>query len=59
VRSDGEILFATMTERYSKKKNDTLLDLGLMKFITEKYNPQKLFWYENPTTSSLRKIITG
>ena len=59
VRSDGEILFATMTERYSKKKNDTLLDLGLMKFIVEKYNPQKLFWYENPTTSNLRKTITG
>ena len=59
VRSDGEILFASMTERYSGKKNDTLLDQGLMQDLFDRYNPQKLFWYENPTASNLRKRITG
>ena len=43
VRSDGEILFASMTERYSGKKNDTLLDRGLMQSLFDRYNPQKLF----------------
>ena len=33
IRSDGEILFASMSERYSKKKNDTLLDKELMRYV--------------------------
>ena len=59
IRSDGEILFASMSERYSKKKNDTLLDKELMRYVLEKYYPQKLFWYENPLATNFRKRITG
>ena len=59
VRSDGEILFSSASERYSKVKNDSLLDESLMNYILEKYSPNKVFWYENPIKTNIRKYITG
>lgn len=59
VRSDGKILFSSMSERYSKIKNDVFLNENLMNDVIQKYNPQKLFWYENPYVTNFRKIITG
>lgn len=59
IRSDGEILFSSASERFSKIKNDIFLDESLMSYVMDKYNPTKIFWHENPVKTNLRKIITG
>lgn len=59
VSSSGEILYSSMVERYSKIKNDKNLDLKMFSEISEKYRPRKLFWYENPLKTKIRKFLYG
>lgn len=59
VNSSGEILYASMVERYSKIKNDKNLDLKMFSEISEKYKPKKLFWFEDPVKTKIRKFLYG
>lgn len=58
VDSCGNILFASLSERYSKIKNDMHLDDEMMGHIIDTYNPNKIFWYENNLLKKIRKTIT-
>ena len=55
---DGEIVFAGHSERYSKKKNDENLSLGLLHEVT-KYNIQHIAYYERPWAKQLRQLYAG
>lgn len=58
VDSCGNILFSSLSERYSKIKNDMYLNDEMMKNVINTYNPNKIFWYENNTVKKIRKFIT-
>jgi len=56
---DGdEIVFAGHSERYSKKKNDENLSLGLLHEVT-KYRVQHVAYYERPWAKQLRQLYAG
>ena len=49
-----EILFASHSERYSKIKNDPLLNSELLQEALRYGKPDVIAWYENPY---LKKVI--
>jgi carbamoyltransferase len=57
---DGnEILWAAHSERYSRIKNDPLLNREI---IADMYNygwPTEIVWFESPWKKHLRKLVTG
>jgi carbamoyltransferase len=58
IRSDGEIVFAGHSERYSKLKNDANLSNGLISELCEwQYNT--VAWYERPWLHNLQQIYSG
>jgi len=58
VDNYGNILFSSLSERFSKIKNDKYLDDQMMKYVIDTYNPNKIFWYENNSIKDIRKLIT-
>ena len=59
VSSDGEILFAGHSERYSKKKNDADFCTPLIREL-ENYNPiDTVAYYERPVMKQLRQLYSG
>ena len=60
VYQDGEILFATDAERFSRKKNDPEIPQNLIDHILEEYGePHKVFVYENPYIKMYRRWHAG
>jgi carbamoyltransferase len=58
VNSQGDILFAGHSERYSKKKNDAELCNGLLDDVLE-YRPDVVAYYERPWAKQLRRLYSG
>jgi carbamoyltransferase len=58
IRSDGEIVFAGHSERYSKAKNDANIDIELVREILN-YPIDHVAYYERPWVKQLRNLRTG
>jgi carbamoyltransferase len=58
IRSDGEIVFAGHSERYSKQKNDANIDIGLIREVVG-YSLDHVAYYERPWVKQLRNLRTG
>jgi carbamoyltransferase len=58
IRSDGEIVFAGHSERYSKKKNDANICLPLMEEFCD-YEIDTIAYYERPWLKQLRNLVSG
>jgi carbamoyltransferase len=58
IRSDGEILFAGHSERYSRKKNDANLCTALLEELAG-YPIDIISYYERPWVKQLRNLRSG
>ena len=58
VNTQGDILFAGHSERYSKKKNDAELCNGLLDNVLE-YDSDIVAYYERPWAKQLRRLYSG
>jgi carbamoyltransferase len=58
VRSDGEIVFAGHSERYSKQKNDADISTGLLEELAG-YPIDTIAYYERPWLKQLRNLRSG
>ena len=58
IRSDGEIVFAGHSERYSQKKNDAGLCAALIDEINQ-YPIGRVAYYERPWAKQLRGLYSG
>jgi carbamoyltransferase len=58
VNSAGNIVFAGHSERYSKKKNDANINIGLMCEVLN-YSIDHVAYYERPWVKQLRNLRTG
>jgi len=58
IRSDGEIIFAGHSERYSKRKNDAELCPDIMQEICD-YPIDTIAYYERPWVKQLRNLRSG
>lgn len=57
---DGDrIVWAAHAERYSRIKNDTMLNANMVQEMLEYGEPTEIVWFENPYTKSLRKLYSG
>jgi carbamoyltransferase len=59
VTRGKEILFAGHAERYSKIKNDQLLNSGLISAAMEFGKPDIIVWYEKPVIKKSRQLYSG
>ncbi len=59
VNSDGEILFASQSERYSRVKNDAYLNDEVVQEAMKFGAPAALIWYEKPFKKRLRCLYSG
>lgn len=57
--NDKDILWAAHSERYSRKKNDSNLNSGIVLDMKKYGTPEKIIWFEKPFLKSLRKIYSG
>jgi carbamoyltransferase len=58
IRSDGEIVFAGHSERYSKFKNDANISLDLLNEFCD-YHIDTIAYYERPWLKQLRNLRSG
>jgi carbamoyltransferase len=58
IRSDGEILFAGHSERYSKVKNNPNLSDGLISELCP-WQYDTVAWYERPWLHNLQQLYSG
>jgi carbamoyltransferase len=58
INSQGDILFAGHSERYSKRKNDADIDCGLVREVVD-YPIDHVAYYERPWVRQLRNLRTG
>lgn len=58
VNTDGEILFAGHSERYSKIKNDPAIHPGLLKELCQ-WEYDTVAFYERPWIHNLQQLYTG
>ena len=56
---DKRILYASHSERYSKKKNDPLLNDGIVNAALEYGRPDVIAWYEKPLVKKFRQASAG
>lgn len=54
-----EILWAAHSERYSRIKNDQLLDRDMVEEMRQYGSPTKIIWFEKPFAKTLRKLYAG
>jgi len=59
VMKGNDILFASHSERFSRKKNDKDLHYYLIGEAMEYGYPEKIYWYENPLVKATRKLYAG
>jgi carbamoyltransferase len=60
VFSDRKLVFASHSERFSRKKNDPDLCAGLVDYARYRWgNPDEVYWYENPWKKTARQMIAG
>jgi carbamoyltransferase len=58
VQGDS-IAFAAHAERYSRQKNDSLLNREIVEDLLNYGKPERIFWYEKPLLKSLRRLYSG
>jgi carbamoyltransferase len=58
IDTNGEILFAAHSERYSRYKHDSHICQGLINDVLP-YNPQAIAYYEKPLLKQLRQLYAG
>jgi carbamoyltransferase len=58
IRSDGEIVFAGHSERYSKKKNDADIHFSMLNEFCE-YPIDTIAYYERPWLKQARNFVSG
>jgi carbamoyltransferase len=58
INTQGDILFAGHSERYSKKKNDANFCQGLLDEVAE-YGPDVVAYYERPWNKQFRQWYAG
>ena len=58
LSSQGDVLFAGHSERYSKRKNDANFCQGLLDDILP-YGPEHVAYYERPWAKQLRQLYAG
>jgi carbamoyltransferase len=57
---DGnKILWAAHSERYSRRKNDIMLDVDMVREMREYGEPTKIVWFEQPWSKNLRRLYSG
>jgi carbamoyltransferase len=54
-----QVYFASHSERYSRKKNDTDLCAGLLADMQNYGQPDRLIWSERPLLKALRRLYSG
>jgi carbamoyltransferase len=54
-----EILFAAHAERYSRIKNDPLLNKGIVADMLHYGRPSKIYWQDKPVRKALRRLYSG
>lgn len=59
IDTQGNILFASHSERYSKKKNDANLDSSLLDECLRFGPVNQVAYYENPFQKQLRQLYAG
>ena len=59
INSQGDIVFAGHSERYSKKKNDANIDLGLIRDACGDIDIDHMAYYETPWKKQLRQWYSG
>jgi len=58
IDSNGDILFAGHSERYSKQKNDPNVHINLLVDVFQ-YNIDTVAYYERPWKKQLRQLYSG
>jgi carbamoyltransferase len=58
INTNGDILFAAHSERYSKHKHDSHICQSLVDELVY-YNPAAIAYYENPLQKQLRQLYAG
>ena len=58
MNSQGDIVFAGHSERYSKQKNDSDICVELMREVCN-YHIDTIAWYERPLIKQLRRLRAG
>ena len=58
VRSDGQIMFAGHSERYSKRKNDPFIDPALIR-DAHQWPIDTIAFYERPWLHNLQQLVSG
>ena len=53
------ILWAAHSERYSRIKNDTMLDIDMVREMRSYGEPTKIVWFEKPWQKNLRRLYAG
>ena len=59
VVEDSSILYASHTERYSKKKNDAMLNYDIVSEVLRYGYPDAIAWYERPVRKKFRQALAG
>ena len=58
INTQGDIVFAGHSERYSKQKNDPMISAGLLKELCE-WQYDTIAWYERPWRHNLQQLYSG
>ena len=57
---DEKLVFASHSERFTKKKNDRDLGKDLIAYAKLKYgDPDQIIWYERPLLKTIRQLFAG
>lgn len=56
---DDQIVWAAHAERYSRKKNDELLNREIIEDMLQYGTPTEVIWFERPLQKSIRRIYAG
>lgn len=59
VFQNEKLVFASHSERFSRKKNDGDLCLKLVDYAKRWGEPDHVYWYENPYLKTLRQFYAG
>lgn len=59
VDNNNNIVWAAHAERYSRIKNDSLLNRKMVEDLLKYGMPERAVWFENPYTKALRKLYSG
>lgn len=60
VVKNNDILFASHSERFSRKKNDSLLNKDIINYALNVNGfPERIFFYERPLLKKTRQIYSG